>query len=44
MYIGIEYAVYIMLFSAQDHLGVKMFSMIIFQGVHSFSTDNCFMG
>ena len=44
MYIAIEYAVYVMLFSAQDHLGVKMFLMIIFQVIHSFSTDNCLMG
>jgi len=44
MYIAIEYAVYVMLFPAQDHLGVKMSLMIIFQGVHSFSTDNCLMG
>jgi hypothetical protein len=44
MYIAIEYAVYVMLLSAQDHLGAKMFLMIIFQGVHSFSADNCLMG
>jgi hypothetical protein len=32
------------LFSTQDHFGVKMFLFMIFHGVHSCSTDNCFMG
>ena len=44
MYIAIECAVYVMLYSPQDHVAVKMFLMIIFQGVHSFTTDNCLMG